>query len=96
MCAGLFLIWLLIQPINYMQEGVAGCDVVPCLGATLGVDGTSNVREIAEEVEAVEHTDEVSVEETLGKSGIPNKLVGVHGMVGVTSTGVHGEVGGEL
>ena len=91
-----FLLRLFVQSIHDMQEGVAGCDVVPRLDATLGVDSTADVGEVAEEVEAVEHTDEVAVEETLRKAGVPNKLVGVHGMVGVTSTGVHGEVGGEL
>ena len=90
------LLRLFVQTIHDVQEGVAGCDVVPRLGAALGVDGTADVGEIAEEVKAVEHTDEVAVEETLGEAGVPNKFVGVHGMVGVTSSGVHGEVGGEL
>ena len=79
-----------------MQERITRRDVVPCLSATLCVDGAPDVGEIAEEVEAVEHADEVAVEETLRKAGIPDKLVGVHGMVGVASTGVHGEVGGKL
>ena len=79
-----------------MQERIAGRDVIPCLDAALCIDGASDVGEVAEDVEAVEHTDEVAVEETLRKAGIPNKFVGVHGIVGVASTGVHGEVGGEL
>ena len=47
-----------------MQERVARRDVVPRLSAALGVDGAADVGEVAEEVETVEHTDEVAVKET--------------------------------
>ena len=49
-----------------MQERVTRRDVVPRLSAALCVDGMSDVGEIAEEVETVEHTDEVAVNETFG------------------------------
>ena len=79
-----------------MEQSVAGQDIGVGLGTALWVDGTSDVGEIAEKVEAVKHTDEVAVKETLGEAGVPNKLVGVHGVVGVTPSGIHSEVGGEL
>ena len=87
---------MLVQSVDNVQQSVAGRDIAPRLGAALGVDGTSDVGEIAEKVEAVKHTDEVAVKETLGEAGVPNKLVGVHGVVGVTPSGIHGKVGGEL
>ena len=93
---GLFLLRLLVQPVDNVQQGVARRDVAPRLGAALGVDGAANVGEIAEEVETVEHTDKIAVEETLGEAGVPDKFVGVHCVVGVATAGVHGEVGGEL
>lgn len=79
-----------------MQQGVARRDVAPRLGASLGVDGAANVGEIAEEVEAVEHTDKIAVEETLGEAGVPDEFVGVHRAVSVATAGVHRQVGGEL
>lgn len=92
----LFLLRLLVQSVDNVQQSVAGRDIAPRLDAALGVDCSVDVGEVAEEVEAVEHTDEVAVKETLGEAGVPNKLVGVHGVVGVTPSGIHGEVGGEL
>ena len=79
-----------------MQERVARRDVVPRLSAALGVDGAADVGEVAEEVETVEHTDEVAVKETFGQTSIPDKFVCIHCVVCVATAGVHSEVGGEL
>ena len=91
-----FLLRLLVQSVYDVQQCVAGCDVAPRLGAALGIDGAADVGEVAEEVEAVEHTDEVVMEETLGEAGVPDEFVGIHCVVGVATAGVHRQVGGEL
>ena len=79
-----------------MQERVARRDVVPRLSAALGVDGAADVGEVAEEVETVEHTDEVAVKEPFRQTSIPDKFVCIHYVVCVATAGVHSEVGGEL
>lgn len=91
-----FLLRLLVQSVYDVQQCVAGCDVAPRLGAALGVDGAADVGEVAEEVETVEHTDEVAVKETFGQTSIPDKFVCIHCVVCVATAGVHSEVGGEL
>ena len=42
------------------------CDIIPCLCSALSVDGTAYVGKVAEEVETIEHTDEVAVEKAFG------------------------------
>ena len=79
-----------------MQQSVAGRDIAPRLDAALGVDCSVDVGEVAEEVEAVEHTDEVAVKETFGYTSVPDIFVCIHCVVGIATAGVHGEVGGEL
>lgn len=71
-------------------------DVVPCLGSSLCIDGATDIAEVVKQVESIELTNEIAVQETTGETGIPNKFVGVHFGVGITTTGVHGEVGGKL
>ncbi len=87
---------MLVQSVDNVQQSVAGRDIAPRLDAALGVDCSVDVGEVAEEVEAVEHTDKIAVEETLGEAGVPDEFVGVHRAVSVATAGVHGEVGGEL
>ena len=62
----LFLFWFLVQFVGNMQQTVGGDDVVEGLGAALRVDGAAHVAEIAEQVEAVEHDDQIAFHETLG------------------------------
>ena len=87
---------MLVQSVDNVQQGVAGRDIAPRLDAALGVDCSVDVGEVAEEVEAVEHTDEVAVKETFGQTSIPDKFVCIHCVVCVAMAGVHSEVGGEL
>ena len=87
---------MLGQSVDNVQQSVAGRDIAPRLDAALGVDCSVDVGEVAEEVEAVEHTDEVAVKETFGYTSVPDKFVCIHCVVGIATAGVHGEVGGEL
>ena len=87
---------MLVQSVDNVQQSVAGRDIAPRLDAALGVDCSVDVGEVAEEVEAVEHTDEVAVKETFGYTSVPDKFVCIHCVVGIATAGVHGEVGGEL
>ena len=87
---------MLVQSVDNVQQSVAGRDIAPRLDAALGVDCSVDVGEVAEEVEAVEHTDEVAVKETFGYTNVPDKFVCIHCVVGIATAGVHGEVGGEL
>ena len=62
----LFLFRLLVQFVGNVQQTVGGDDVVEGLGAALGVDAAADVGEVAEQVEAVEHDDQIAFHETLG------------------------------
>ena len=49
------LLRLFVESIHDMQEGIAGQYIGVCFSTTLGIHGTGNVVELAEEVEAIEH-----------------------------------------
>ena len=73
-----------------MRHDIAGRNIAPRLDAALGVDCSVDVGEVAEEVEAVEQTDEVAVKETFGDTSVPDKFVCIHCVVGIATAGVHG------
>lgn len=92
----LFLLRLLVQSPDEVEEGIGGDDVVEGFGAALGVDGVADVGEVAEDVETVELKEQVAVHEAFGEAGIPHEFVGVHRSVVVSSARIHGQVRGEL
>ena len=52
---GVFLLWLLVQSVDDVQQGVARQNVSVGLGAALGIDDAGNIVELTEDVEAIEH-----------------------------------------
>ena len=49
-----------------MKHGVARDDVVDCFAATLSVEGATDIAELAEHVEAIEHHRDAIAPEALG------------------------------
>ena len=79
-----------------MEQAVGGNDVIERFGATLRVDVTAHVGEIAEQVETVEQQGKIAMHEAFRQSGIPYQFVGVHRVIAVTAAGVERQVGGDL
>ena len=79
-----------------MEHGVLGSDVAPGLGAALSVDGATDVAELTEEVEGIEHDGEAGLGEGAREAGVPHQFVGIHGVVVVAAARIHGHVGREL
>ena len=79
-----------------MQQTVGRDDVVECLRASLSVDVSSDVGEIAQDVESVEEEGEVALGYAFRQAGIPDELVGVHAWFAISSSAVHGQVGRHL
>lgn len=65
-------------------------------GACLGVHCVADVAEIVEHVIAVEHQQQLTFKCRISKSGVPNKVVGVQGCVGVAAPVEHSKIGGNL
>ena len=61
----LLFLGLFGKAVEGMEHHIAVDGVVPCLGATLLVDGTPDVLDAVEDVEAVENHSELAMEETL-------------------------------
>ena len=76
-----------------MQQTVGGDDVVECLGFALGIDGATNVGQVAKNVEGIELDKEFALQHPFCQSGVPYQFVGVHRVFNITSTRIHGEVG---
>lgn len=79
-----------------MEEHIAVQGVGPCFGASLRIDGLGDVAELVEQVEAVEHQEELAVEEGARETGVPAPFRVVHRSVSVASAAVKRQVGGEL
>ena len=73
-----------------------GHDVGVGLRAALGVEGAGDIAELSEDVEAVEHDEELAFEEGTGEAGVPNKVVGVQLWVGIACSAVEAEIGREV
>ena len=55
-----------------MEQPVGRDDIVESFRAALRIDGAADIREIAQEVEAIEHKGEVAVHEFLCYSCVPH------------------------
>ena len=86
----------LVQPVDDMDQCIAGHDVGVGLGAPLGVEGAGDVAELTEDVEAVDDNEEVALEEGSREAGIPDEVAGVQVLVGIAGAGVEAEVGAEV
>ena len=75
-----------------MEEAVTGHDVGEGLGAALGVEGAGDVAELSEDIEAVEHDEEIAFEEGTREAGIPDEIIGVQQRVGIACSAVEAEI----
>lgn len=89
-----FLLRLLVQTVLHMEEGVLREYVAADFGAALTVEGVGDVGELTEDVEAVEHEDEVALHGGVRQAGVPYEVIGVECGVVVAPAREHGEVGG--
>ena len=87
---------LFIEPPHNVQQGVARHDVSEGFGASLGVEGASDVVELTENVETIEHHKEFTFEEGTGEAGIPDEVVGVQQRVGIACSAVEAEIRREV
>lgn len=79
-----------------MQYCIAWQGIDKCLGSTLGIYHTSDVVQVAQDVKAIKHPRQLSLEHGIGKAGIPEQIVGIHRTSFVTTAGIHGQVGTHL
>ena len=75
----LLLLRFFVQTINHMKKTIGGNHIVEGLATTLCIDIASHVREIAQQVKAIEEDGQVLLGQTLGEASIPDKFIGVHG-----------------
>ena len=73
-----------------MREGV-----IDGFRATLSVDDIVGGGELVQEVEAFEAEDELTAHEGLAEGGIEHEVIGIEQGAAVTSTAIHGGIGGE-
>ena len=86
----------LVQPVDDMDQCIAGHNVGVSLGAALGVEGACDVAELTEDVEAVDDNEEVALEEGSREARIPDEVAGVQVLVGIAGAGVEADVGAEV
>ena len=91
-----FTLRLLVQPVDDMEQCIAGHDVGVGLGAPLGVEGAGDVAELTEEVEAVDDKEESTLEEGSREASIPDEVAGVQVFVGIAGAAVEADVGAEV
>ena len=89
---GLFLLWLLVEAINHMQETIRRDDIVECLAATLGIDVAAHIGEFAQQVEAVEEDGQVLLGQTFGDACIPHQFIRVHRGFAISPAAIHRQV----
>lgn len=92
----LVFLWFHIEMICHMKNGIAWQGIDKCLGSTLGIYHTSDVVQVAQDVKAIKHPRQLSLEHGIGKAGIPEQIVGIHRTSFVTTAGIHGQVGTHL
>ena len=90
------LFGLHVKMICHMQYCIAWQGIDKCLGSTLGIYHTSDVVQVAQDVKAIKHPRQLSLEHGTGKAGIPEQIVGIHRTSFVTTAGIHGQVGTHL
>lgn len=61
-----------------MQYCIAWQGIDKCLGSTLGIYHTSDVVQVAQDVKAIKHPRQLSLEHGIGKAGIPEQIIGIH------------------
>lgn len=72
------LLGLHVKMICNMQYCIAWQGVDNCLGSTLGIYHTSDVVQVAQNVKAIKHPRQLSLEHGIGKAGIPEQIIGIH------------------
>ena len=90
------LLRLGIQTIDEMAEDIPRDDIAVYLRATLFVEGALHVRETAEKIEAINHTGETAMAESLRQARVPYQFIGIHLMVRIAAAAVHRQVGKDL
>jgi len=75
------------------EQCIAAHRVRPHLGTALGVDVVAEASDLTEEVVAAKLQEPLALADGLRERGIPIETVVVQLCVGITSAGVHGEVG---
>ena len=79
-----------------MEEGIAGQSVRVTLCPALGVDGTGNIGELTEDIEAVKGEQQAALHQRTSQTGISYEISAVHLIGSVATTGVGSEVGGKF
>ena len=69
---------------------------MPGLGAALGIDGITRGRELVQDVEGLQLSEQFAMDERADEFGIPNPVGGVHLVLLIASAGKHGQIGREL
>ena len=93
MKSSLFFPWILIEVPDGMEHEVVRKGTVGGHGAALGVDVVAEASDLTEEVVAAKLQEPLALADGLRERGIPIETVVVQLCVGITSAGVHGEVG---
>ena len=79
-----------------MEHGVVGNGVVLGIAALLCGEHTADSRLLVQDVVELQGDGEgIALEEALGELCVPDELVGVHGVVVITTTALHVHVGGD-
>lgn len=60
-----------------MEQCVSRKDIATDFRASLSVDAVADAAQIAKDIEAIEHDNEIAFEERLRQSGIPHEVVGI-------------------
>ena len=79
-----------------MEHAVAGNGVILGITTHRGCDRTADSGLLVQDIIELERDGErIATEEALRYLGVPDELVGVHRVVGITTATLHVEVGGE-
>ena len=60
-----------------MKQCVPWKNIATNFCATLTIDAVADATQIAKDIEAIEHDNEIAFEERLRQSGIPHEVVGI-------------------
>ena len=93
---GLLLLGMLGKPVHDVQQGISGHHVGVRFGASLRIHGARYVGKLAQDVESVNHHQQLALAERTRKAGVPHQVGRVELRVGIARATVKREVGGEV